>query len=138
MYPYSLAKMRAAEEAAKNQFYRRLTQGETTMNKPLRLELEDQMEEVVEKINAVKQEAETPPLLENVRKISEEIANVLTQSAENIVTEAQNQLEQTKLFVEKLRSEVKIKSDEHADLASRLKNFGSNVLEAHHRFHGDQ
>jgi len=105
----------------------------------LRDELEDQMAVAVDKINAVvKEHADHSPPMENIIKISEHIAEVLLESAQNIVTEANNQLEQTKLFIEKLQAEVKMKTEEHVDLATRLKHFGSNVLEAHHRFHGDE
>lgn len=101
-----------------------------------RTELETQMSQALEELNAVPHEPmERTAEMVNISKISTELSNVMLVSAENLVIEAQNQLAQTKLWIEKLQQEVNGKLEEHARLGNKLKDFASSVLAAHDRFH---
>lgn len=69
--------------------------------------------------------------------LGERIAQGLVQAAEEQLTAAQNMLAQTQAFAEDMRVRVQEKARELADMNARLKAFGSTIVEAHHRFHGE-
>lgn len=68
-------------------------------------------------------------------RLGEEIAGALLQAAEEQVTQAQNMLEQTRAFADKIRADIAAKDAELADMNNRLRAFGVTIIDAHKRFH---
>jgi len=65
------------------------------------------------------------------------IAESLVLAAENQVTEAQNLFERTRAIADGIRAQVAELTLELAGMNGRLKTFGQQMLEAHHKFNGD-
>jgi len=65
------------------------------------------------------------------------IAESLVYAAKAQVVEANTLLEQTEALAESIREQVKIQTDALADLNGRLKTFGTQMLDAHRQFNGD-
>jgi SMC interacting uncharacterized protein involved in chromosome segregation len=98
------------------------------------------MSKVVAEINSTirRPSAPIPSNIANLEHVTSELGGLLRASAESMVTEAQNLLEQTKLWITNLDNEIKAKMAEHAELTDRLQAFGKEVLEAHKKYHGDK
>jgi hypothetical protein len=69
-------------------------------------------------------------------KLGMKIAESLIFKAEALVTEANSLLDQSKAMAESVRSQVRIQTDALAGLNDRLKDFGTQMLEAHRKFNG--
>lgn len=70
-------------------------------------------------------------------RLGEQIAASLLQAAEEQLTQAQNMLAQTKTFAEDVQARIAEKARELNDMNKRLQTFGSSILEAHRKFHGE-
>lgn len=75
---------------------------------------------------------EMPPFV----NLSEQLAASILESAQQALTEAENNMNQAQAYAEKLRAEIKQRAESLSDLTKRIEEFGHTVLTAHERFHG--
>ena len=93
------------------------------------------MARVVSEINAASgRPAPSFAMPQNLENVTRELGGLLTASAEAMLTEAQNLLEQTKLWIENLNNEIADKVREHQQLTDKIQTFGKAVLDAHNKY----
>jgi hypothetical protein len=71
-------------------------------------------------------------------ELGAKIAEGMLQAAEEQLVQAQNMLEQTRMFAEDMRNRISGKATELADLNNRLRTFGATIVTAHKVFCGDE
>jgi len=79
---------------------------------------------------------EIPDPVYDFEHLGLKIAESLVYAAEQQVVEANSLLEETKALAESIREQVKIQTAALTDLNSRLKTFGTKMLDAHRQFNG--
>jgi len=90
--------------------------------------------------NDVNAEAPTPPEppprpVPEFVSLAEKCADALVQSAEAALTQAQNNLQQAKLYADELRAKIREHDEMVNSITGRLNQFGADVLNAHRKFH---
>ena len=97
------------------------------------------IEEVEQQVTAVnKVPKKEPRERKEFEKLSEEFANALVQSYEELLNEVKNKLEESKLWAEKIQQEAAARAKEQDHLTARVRSFGQKLLDAHKEFQSEK
>jgi hypothetical protein len=83
-------------------------------------EVHQELNNLVEGINAMMPNAKTPREISPAERVSEDLAKELIGHAQNILSEAQNLLRDDEIFAEHVRKEVQKRAERHATFLERL------------------